>query len=167
MLERILTALEVTVLGLWAGAMAGFAFIFAPVAFRTVPRLDTFATLVASVIRGIGSFGTLCGGIAIVAAIVRAKAPEARATAFVRIALVGIALGANAYEVKAIIPRMEATAAQIPGTLDSVDRSDPRRAAYAAQHRSSSRVYGAAFLCVVGAVALAAFGRAQAHRRSQ
>ena len=115
MVERILTALEATVLGLWAGAMAGFAFVFAPAAFREVPRMDAFAALIASAIRGVSSFGTVCGGIAIAAALTRATAPEARGFAFARIALVATAFAASAYETSAIIPRMEATAAQIPG----------------------------------------------------
>ena len=71
MFERIVTAIEATVLGLWAGSMAGFAFIFAPIAIKWVPRMDTFASLIAATIRGIGSFGTVCGGIAIAASLLR------------------------------------------------------------------------------------------------
>lgn len=159
MLERIVTALEGAVLGLWAGAMAGFAFVFAPIAFRAATRMDAFATLIAGTIRGVGSFGTACGAIAILAALVRSTAPEARRLAFLRLGLVAAALVASSYETTAIIPRMEATAAEIPGPIDSVPKSDPRRAAYDEQHRASSRVYGAAFLCVLAALALAPFGR--------
>jgi hypothetical protein len=159
MLERVLTALEVSVLGLWAGAMAGFAFVFAPVAIKIVPRMDTFATLIASVVRALGPFGAVCGGIAIAAACLRGLAPSGRPLAIARIALVAIGLAASAYEVSSAIPRMEATAATIAGPIDSVDKSDPRRAAYDAEHQASSRVYGTAFLCVLGALGLAAFGR--------
>jgi hypothetical protein len=161
MVERIVTAIEAAVLGLWAGAMAGFAFVFAPIAFRAVPRMDTFATLIANTIRGVGSFGTVCGAIAVVAALVRSTAPEARKPAFVRIALVLVAFAAGTYETTAIIPRMEATASQIPGPIDSIEKTDPRRIAYDEQHQASSRVYGAAFLCVFAALSLAAFGRAK------
>ncbi|GAC1301635.1 MAG: hypothetical protein NVSMB19_10000 [Vulcanimicrobiaceae bacterium] len=162
MIERMLTALETAVLGLWAGSMAGFAFIFAPLAIKAVPRLDVFAALVASVIRGIGSFGAVCGALAIVAALVRARAPESRRLAFLRIGLVAIALGGSAYESSTIVPRMEATAAQIPGPVDSVPKDDPRRVAYDAEHKASSRVYGTAFLCVLAALGLAGFGRKRA-----
>lgn len=159
MLERLLTALEVAVLGLWAGAMAGFAFVFAPVAIKIVPRMDTFAALIASVIRALGPFGAVCGGIAILAAGLRAIAPSGRPLALVRIAFVTIGLGASAYETSSVIPRMETTAAAIPGPIDSVDKSDPRRVAYDKEHQASTRVYGTAFLCVLGALGLAAFGR--------
>ena len=159
MIERLLTALEAAVLALWAGAMAGFAFVFAPIAIRIVPQMGTFAALIAAVIGGIGSFGAVCGAIAIAAAAARSFAPAARPLAFGRIALVAIGLAASAYETTAIIPRMEATAARIPGPIDSVPKNDPRRAAYDAEHKMSSRVYGLAFLCVLGAVALVPFGR--------
>ena len=156
MIERLLIVLEAAVLALWAGAMAGFAFIVAPIAIRIVPQMDTFATLIGAIIRGIGSFGTVCGTVAVAAALGRAISPGARPLAFGRIA---IGLAASAYESSAIIPKMEATAALIPGPIDSVPKSDPRRAAYDAEHKSSSRVYGLAFLCVLGAVALVPFGR--------
>jgi hypothetical protein len=162
MLERLLTAAEAAVLALWAGAMAGFAFVFAPIAIRIVPRLDTFAALIGAVIRGLGSFGVVCGAIAIAASLGRALAPEGRTLAVARIALVTAGLAASGYETSTIIPRMEATAATIPGPLDSVEKSDPRRAAYDAEHKNSTRVYGTAFLCVLAAVVLVPFGRRRA-----
>jgi hypothetical protein len=159
MFERIVTAVEAAVLALWAGAMAGFAFVFAPIAIRIVPEMGTFATLIGAVIRGLSSFGSVCGAIAIVASVVRSSRSEARKLAFGRIALVAVALVASAYETQAIIPRMEATAAQIPGAIDSVPKDDPRRAAYDEEHHQSTRVYGLAFLCVLAAVVLVPFGR--------
>ncbi len=158
MFERIVTAIETTVLGLWAGSMAGFAFIFAPIAIKWVPHMDTFASLIAATIRGIGSFGAICGGIAIVASLLRLAGSGGR-LAILRIGLVVVALVASAYESRTIVPRMEATAAHIPGPIDSVPRNDPRRVAYDGEHAASSRVYGTAFLCVVTSLSLAAFGR--------
>jgi hypothetical protein len=159
MLERLVTAIEAGVLALWAGAMAGFAFVFAPIAIRIVPEMGTFATLIGAFIRGLSSFGAVCGGIAIAASLGRATAVEARSLAVARIALVAVGLAASAYETSTIIPRMEATAAQIPGAIDSVPKDDPRRAAYDDQHQQSTRVYGAAFLCVLAAAVLVPFGR--------
>jgi len=159
MFERIVTAVEAAVLALWAGAMAGFAFVFAPIAIRIVPEMGTFATLIGAFIRGLSSFGSACGAIAIVASLVRSVAPEARKLALGRIALVAVGLVASAYETQTIIPRMEATAALIPGAIDSVPKDDPRRAAYDEEHHQSTRVYGLAFLCVLAAVVLVPFGR--------
>jgi hypothetical protein len=159
MVQRILTALEVAVLGLWAGAMAGFAFVFAPVAIKIVPRMDTFASLIGNVIRALGPFGVVCGIVAMLMAALRSLVPGGRGLAGTRAFLVVVALGASAYETSSVIPRMEATGATIPGPIDSVEKTDPRRAAYDRQHTESTRVYGLAFLCVLGALVLAPFGR--------
>lgn len=159
MIERILTALEVAVLGLWAGAMAGFAFVFAPIAFRTIPDLSTFGTLVARVMGALWAFGAGCGALAVAAALGRAGARPARGPAVARVALVSVALATSWYTANSIVPRMEVIAAQVPGPLDSVPKTDPRRMAYDSEHAASTRVYGTAFLCVLGALALAAFGR--------
>ncbi|MDQ2907767.1 MAG: DUF4149 domain-containing protein, partial [Candidatus Eremiobacteraeota bacterium] len=148
--ERVLTALECAALGLWAGALAGFAFVVAPLAIRIVTPLDSFAALVSAVIRALGTFGATCGGIAVASAGARALlSSAARPLAFVRIALIIIGIGASAYETSAIVPQMEATARRIPGAIDSVPKSDPRRAAYDAEHAQSSKVYSIAFLCVL------------------
>ena len=159
MFERIVIAVEAGVLALWAGAMAGFAFVFAPIAIKIVPEMITFSALIGAFIRGLSSFGSVCGAVAIVASLVRATAPESRRLAIGRIALVAVGLTASAYETQAIIPRMEATAANIPGAIDSVPKDDPRRAAYDEQHHQSTRVYGVAFLCVLAAAVLVPFGR--------
>ncbi len=159
MIERVCSVVETTVLGVWAGAMAGFAFLFAPAAFRIVTNTDTFATLIAKSIGNVGTFGVGCGAAAIACALMRATRRTARTAAFVRIVLVSSALAAGAYETGSVIPRMQATAAQIPGPLDSVPKTDPRRTAYDAQHRTSSRVYGVALLCVLAAAAFSSFRR--------
>jgi len=157
--ERVLIAIESTLLGLWAGAMAGFAFVFAPIAIGVVGNLQTFAALVASVIRGLATFGAICGSFAALTAVIRSSVPQAHSLALARTALVALALAATAYETNVIIPHMEATAKQIPGALDSVEKDDPRRVAYDGQHALSTRVYGLAFLCVVSALTLVPFGR--------
>ncbi len=162
MFERILIAIETVTLGLWAGAMAAFAFIVAPIAFRTMPGMDLFAALTGAVIKGVGTFGNACGALAIVAGAIRSSAAPARKLGLLRACLVAVALGASSYQTYAILPRMNATAAQIPGPIDSVPKTDPRRMAYDNEHKESTRVYGTAFLCVVAALALAGFGRKRA-----
>jgi hypothetical protein len=161
MLDRLLTAAEAAVLALWAGAMAGFAFVFAPAASKVVvPRgMDTFSSLIGTTIRGLGSFGAVCGALAIVASLGRALAPESRRLAFTRVALVAAGMTASGYVAGAIIPHMDTIAATIPGPIDSVPKTDPRRAAYDAEHQNSTRVYGVAFFCVLAAAMLVPFGR--------
>ena len=47
--DRVLAAIEIPALGVWLGALAGFAFVSAPLAFKIVAPLDIgrFAALTA------------------------------------------------------------------------------------------------------------------------
>jgi hypothetical protein len=159
MLERIAIVVQSLALALWMGAMAGFAFIFAPIAFRTIGNMTTFGLVTSGVLRSLSIFGGVCGTVAIVASMARSWSGENLRVRILSNALILIAFGATAYEQQSILPQMEASAAQIPGAIDSVPKEDPRRVAYDAQHSASTRVYGLAFLCVAAATALVAFGR--------
>jgi len=159
MLERIAIVIQSLALALWMGAMAGFAFIFAPIAFRTIGNMNEFAAVTSGVLRSLSIFGGVCGTLAILASIARSWTGENGRVRILSNVLIVVAFGATAYEQQIILPRMEATAAQIPGAIDSVPKEDPRRVAYDAQHSASTRVYGLAFLCVAAATALVAFGR--------
>ena len=142
-LDRILAAVELPALGLWLGALCGFAFIFAPAAFRIVTDLTQFAALTSANLRTLALAGYVCGAIAIVLALVRSLEASDRTNDLIRAFLVLIALGCIAYEMVAIVPAMAA----IP---------DLRSDAYHALHGRSTLVYGGAVLCVAAALVMAA-----------
>jgi hypothetical protein len=139
------STLRIIVLALWVGAMAAFAFIFAPIAFHNVGPTPAFAATIASCVRNIVAFGDVCAAIA---AFITAgffwRRTVRLADAIVMLCM-AIAIGCGTYEVAAIVPRMQATALLTP--------------AYEALHKESSAVYGAAFLSVVAALVLAASTR--------
>ncbi len=159
MLERIAIVVESLALSLWTGAMAGFAFIFAPIAFRTIGNVTTFGAVTGNVLRTLSTFGTACGLVALAASFLRPWERETLRLRLLRGGLIVIAFGATSYERQSVLPKMEAAAALIPGAIDSVPKEDPRRVAYDAEHSNSTRVYGLAFLCVAAATVLVAFGR--------
>ena len=142
-LDRVLAAVEIPALGLWLGALCGFAFIFAPAAFHLVTDLAQFAALTSANLRTLASVGYACGGIAIVLALVRSREASDRTNDLVRAGLIVVALGALTYEMLAIVPAMAAIA-------------DYRSDAYHALHGASTRVYGGAVFAVAAALVLAA-----------
>ena len=146
--DRVLATIEIPALGIWLGALAGFAFVSAPLAFRIVAPLDVgrFATLTASTIGTLTLWGYVLGGIAIVVALLRSVWAGERTADFLRAALVAVALGLATYQQRAIVPQMEAA-------------TDLRSEAYAALHQQSSVVYGGVVLLVLGALVLAAARR--------
>ena len=146
--DRVLAAIELPALGIWLGALAGFAFVSAPLAFRIVAPLDAarFAALTGHTIGDLTLWGYVLGGIAIVAGLARAAAAGDRTWDFVRVALVVVALGLATYQQRAIVPRMEAT-------------TDVHGAEYHALHGRSTVVYGGVVLLVLAALILGAARR--------
>ena len=159
MLARIFAVAETLVLAVWIGGLAGFAFVFAPIAFRLVTDLDRFATITSRSILSLTQIGYVCGTIAIVAAFARSRATASPRLAYARIGLIVIAMGLSAYDANTILPQMQAASAAFGVPFDDVPKTDPRRVAYAAMHQKSSRVYGGALLLAAAALALAAADR--------
>ncbi len=144
--DRAAAAIEVLALALWLGALCGFAFVFAPIAFRIVTDLTQFAALTAGNLRALASVGAGCGAVAIVVALLRARGAADRTNDLVRVLLVLLALGFVAYEMQVIVPAMAA----IP---------DLRSDAYRALHGRSTAIYGGAVLSVAISLVLAAVRR--------
>ncbi len=146
--DRVLAAIEIPALGIWLGALTGFAFVSAPLAFRLIAPLDVarFAALTAQSLAVLTTWGYVLGGIAIVAAAFRALFAGDRVWDFVRILLVALALGLATYEERAIVPAMAATI-------------DVRSSAYHELHNRSSQVYGVVVLLTLVALVLAAVRR--------
>jgi hypothetical protein len=142
-IDRLLAAIEIPALGLWLGALCGFAFIFAPAAFRIVTNLGEFAALTSTNLRSLATVGAILGALAIVAALLRSRDAADRTNDIVRAALVLVALGLVAYETFAIVPAMAA----IP---------DVRSPEYLALHARSTFVYGGVVLLALVALVMAA-----------
>jgi hypothetical protein len=142
-LDRALAAVEILTLGLWLGALCGFAFIFAPAAFRIVTDLTQFAALTSANLRTLAVAGDVCGGLAIVLAIVRSRDAADRTNDIARAACVFVALCFLAWEMAYVVPAMAAT-------------TDYHSDSYHALHGLSTQVYGGAVLFVALALVLAA-----------
>jgi hypothetical protein len=147
-IDRILAAIEIPALGLWLGALCGFAFIFAPIAFRIVAPLDVgrFAALTAAILTALAIVGYVCGGVAILMALARSREAGDRTFDFVRALLVAAALGLVWFETRSIVPSMAAV-------------RDVTSAQYHALHNRSTLVYAGIVLLGLGAIIMAAARR--------
>ncbi|MDQ6929230.1 MAG: DUF4149 domain-containing protein [Candidatus Eremiobacteraeota bacterium] len=123
--------------GLWVGAMAGFAFIFAPIAFHVLGATPAFAAIIAATIRVLTAFGAACAVVAIASTyLLGASRPRALAIATALLVMVGLCI----VEVAFIVPQMERTALHT--------------SAYSSLHGESSAVYSVVLL--LGILSLAA-----------
>lgn len=132
MIPRIIYVLA---FGLWSGVMIGFAFIFAPLAFKALGPVPTFAALIANAIGAITLFGYGCAVAAIAASLLNRR-NRIRSTVLATIAIVMAAF--SWYETHNIVPAMERIQIASP--------------AYEALHRESSSIYGVVLL--LGLIAL-------------
>lgn len=133
MIFRIARTLRMLALGLWVGAMTGFAFVVAPTILRTLGPTPQFAATIAGIIVATTVFGYACGSIAFIttALLFRSRAR----TSSVILILVTLMLLGSWYEVHAIVPLMERT------TLHTPD--------YDALHHRSSMLYSGVLLAGV------------------
>jgi hypothetical protein len=138
-LDRFLAAVEVAALGVWIGALCGFAFVTAPATFRVLSDPGQIARLTTATLTTLAEVGYGCGGLAIAAALARSRDAADRTNDLVRAALVLIALGLVAYLSLGIVPAMIAI-------------SDIRSAAFGSLHLRSTIVYGGVVL--LGFIAL-------------
>ena len=138
-LDRILAAVEIPALGLWLGALCGFAFIGAPTAAHTITDVSQFAALTTGSLAILADVGYVCGALAIAAALLRSRDAADRTADIARAALVVLALGLVAYESLAVVPELTTI-------------TDPRSEAFRALHDRSTTVYGGVVL--LGLIAL-------------
>ena len=134
-------SLRILILGLWVGAMAGFAFVFAPIAFAHIGASAAFAATIAACVQTIVRTGNWAAVAA--AAITVFAGLESRRAAAVIVGLLALAIACGAYETAVIVPQMQQTPLLPP--------------AYEALHRESSSVYAGALLAAL--IALAASSR--------
>jgi hypothetical protein len=141
-LDRFLAAIEIPALGLWLGALCGFAFVSAPAAAHIVSDVTQFASLTTASLGILADIGYACGVLAAAAALIRSRDAADRTNDIVRAALVVFALGLVAYESMAIVPELNAV--------------DVRSEAFRALHARSAAVYGAVMLLGLTALIMAA-----------
>ena len=135
--------IRLLLLGLWVGAMAGFAFLFAPAAFAHIGPTPAFAATIAASLRLLTRVGEWC---AIAAAAITAFAGlERPRTAAVIVALLAVAVVLSLVVTNVIIPQMETTPLQTP--------------AYDALHHRSSSLYSGVLLAGLVSFVLAARAR--------
>jgi len=126
-------SIRIIVLGLWVGAMAGFAFVFAPIAFAHIGATPAFAATIATCVQTIVRTGNWAA--VAVAAITVFAGLESRRAAAVIVGLLALAIACGAYETSVLLPQMQQTPLLTP--------------AYEALHRESSSVYGVALLAAL------------------
>lgn len=153
-MERAFAVIEAAALALWIGALAGFAFVFAPLAFSAFGGdVDRFGNLVGLVLARLNLIGYACGALALLAVFVRNREDSSlgRGSALRALILVLMLLLVVA-EAYLIIPAVH-------------DAGQSHAASYERLHALSSTVYGVVIILGFAALALSVLARPEAVRR--
>lgn len=140
-------------LGLWAGAMGGFA-ATAPLLFSAFgTERQRAGDLAGAMIWRLNGVGIALGAVALVALFPRLKSGINRW----RAALVAGALALSLAGALYIFPQMEKARPPVP--IEQLDPADPARVRYNRWHKASERVFGVAILLGAGALFLGPLGK--------
>ncbi|HTJ24783.1 MAG TPA: hypothetical protein VMA36_01340 [Candidatus Limnocylindria bacterium] len=155
-LEGSLGAIEACADALWVGAGAGFAFS-SPITFHLVEDRDVFSQITGQTLDRLTRVAYVAASVAAGAAFVRSVLGDgSRENDLARASANLAAICLFRYHQRAIVPAMAETQRSMGGFRE-VAEDDPRRIAYRALHKRSTRVFGGALLLGMGALALAAF----------
>lgn len=151
--KRLWEGLQLLLLGVWVGGMAGFGALMAPVLFATVPSRQLAGNVAGQVIAALSWLGVAVPVLVIVLHLLARRRWDWRMTA---LAAVLVLNALNATHVRGGIDRAQAA---MPLPIEEYAVTDPLRVEYNRWHRLSSNVGTGAL--VLGVVVLAGwrFGR--------
>lgn len=152
---RYLESITQLTLGVWIGAMAGFA-ASAPAIFRAFgTERQRAGNLAGEIIGTTNNIGMVLAAIALLCLLPRLKHGLNRW----RLALVAAALCFSLVGAFYIFPQMNA--AQPPVPIEQLAPTDPARVNYNNWHNRSRQVFGAAILLGAAAVVLGPLGKGE------
>jgi hypothetical protein len=145
--DDVLAVVETLGVGFWAGAAAGYAFLAAPTVAHEANDLDLQGRITGKVLGRVVDVANVCEATAIGCALLRARDANERPNDLAR-ALAGVgAIAALRVFRMEIMPEMSRLQQAMGGSFKDVPEDDAHRIAYRAQHKRSTRIYGAALLC--------------------
>lgn len=140
-----LAVLQYLTLAFWIGGMAGFMFIFSPMAFRQLPSKAMAGGVTGAVLPRLDVISLVSSGIMLVVTILQAIDGGGRAIDVGRVALVVAMLALTIFGATTVRSRLAAVRSRLPGEIDEADAGDPNRKEYRRWHGISML----AFLLVV------------------
>lgn len=134
------------VLTLWVGAMFGFAALFAPVLFRTLPSREQAGAVAGQALARIDSLGQVTGGIMLVITALQAIERGWQAIDLGRLLLAVAMLALVVLNSVTIRQRIAAIRQQMGRPIDELAADDPLRLEHRRFHSISRAVYSVTLL---------------------
>jgi len=155
-MQTVLRALRLLVMVLWVGGLCFFAFVVAPVAFRSLASAHDAGLVVGGTLRVLHNIG-LVGGVLFCLATawlwLWAEVP-ARVGFAIQFALTIVMLGVTSYSQFHVLPAMEVDRALAGGEVETASLDNPGRIDFERLHALSERLEGVVLFCGLGVVYL-------------
>ena len=138
----------------WVGGLCFFAFVVAPVAFRSLLSAHEAGLVVGGTLRVLHWIGLAGGGVFYLATgwlWLRAEVP-ARVGFAIEMVLTAVMLIGTAYSQFRILPAMEVDRALAGGEVEGASADNPGRVDFERLHVLSERLEGVVLFCGVGVV---------------
>jgi hypothetical protein len=153
-MQTILRALRLLAMVAWVGGIAFFAFVVAPVAFRSLSSPHEAGMVVGGTLRELHWIG-LVGGLVFCVATAWlwfwAEVP-ARVGFAIELVLTVMMLAVTAYSQFSILPAMEVDRALAGGVVETAPLENEGRRDFERLHALSERLEGLVLLCGLGVV---------------
>lgn len=153
-MQTTLRALRLLAMVAWVGGLGFFAFVLAPVAFRSLPNPHEAGIVVGGTLRELHWIGLVGGGLFCLATAwlwFWAEVP-ARVGFAIQLVLTFVMLAVTAYSQFSILPAMEVDRALAGGVVETAPLENEGRVDFERLHALSERLEGLVFLCGLGVV---------------
>jgi hypothetical protein len=153
-MQIALRALRLLAMVAWVGGLGFFAFVLAPVAFRSLPSTHEAGMVVGGTLRVLHWIGLIGGMVFCLATLwlwLRAET-RARVGFVVQLALTVVMLAVTAYSQFSILPAMERDRDLAGGEVEVASSDNAGRIDFERLHSLSERLEGLVFFCGLGVV---------------
>ena len=155
-MRGMLRFVQLLTMNCWVGGLVFFAFVLAPTAFHTLPRVHEAGLVVGESLRGFDVFALVCGSLFLLAtaAMFRAAAMRVRGRYEIEFLLAGVMLLGTAYLHWNILPAMDADQRLAAGDIARTPADYPAHIHFDKLHHRSERVAGAVLVIGLGVLFL-------------
>ncbi len=153
-MQTMLRALRLLAMVLWVGGLCFFAFVVAPVAFRSLTSTHDAGLVVGGTLRVLHWIGLISGvSFYIATALLWLRAEVSARVGFaIQLALTGVMLAVTTYSQFHILPAMEVDRVAAGGDVNAADIANTGRVDFERLHILSERLEGLVLFSGLGVV---------------
>lgn len=155
-MRSLMRLLQLLAMVVWVGGIIFFAFVLAPVSFRTLPSVYLAGAVVGASLKTFDWIALICGAVFLLAtALIYVQSPmRLKGRYELQFLLTGVMVVATAFLQWSILPSMDRDRAQAAGDISTAPMTSPARIHFDRLHKRSEHLEGTILLLGLGVVFL-------------